>query len=151
MGLLLVVRRSLGEGGGGGGRDVGKTGLEWGVLWIVLRAWPHGNVDRIAIEGATWGTVHESVDGQSVIHSLSLSLSLSLHLSNIHYISTHTLKTGCICTHTTVGETACVGEPTHSGELLVSCSWSEESKSTAINTHGQTILSKATNASSLAT
>ena len=55
MGLLLVVRRSW----GGGGRDVGKTGLEWGVLWIVQRARPQGNVDGIAIVGATWATVHE--------------------------------------------------------------------------------------------
>ena len=101
MGLLLVVRRSLG-GGEGGGRDVGKTGLEWGVLWIVLRAWPQGNVDRIAIVGATWATVHELVDGQSVIihtptlslsHSLTPSLSPSLSLSHPVSLSfTHSLS-----------------------------------------------------------
>ena len=61
----------------------GKTGLEWDMLWIVLRAWPQGNVNRVAIVGGTWATtVHVLVDGQSVIHmhvpTLSLSLSRSL-------------------------------------------------------------------------
>ena len=107
MGLLLVVRRSLG-GGEGGGRDVGKTGLEWGVLWIVLRAWPQGNVDRIAIEGATWATVHELVEigGWSVSHhshtnslplslppDLPLSLSPSLSLPLSHSLLSQTVWT----------------------------------------------------------
>lgn len=61
MGLLLVVRWSL-DGGGGRGRDVRETGLEWDVLWIVLRAWPQGNVNRVAIVGATRATVHVLVD-----------------------------------------------------------------------------------------
>ena len=50
------------------------------------------------------------------------------NLENFGY-TVPTVSTACTCTHMTVGERACVGEPTHSGELLLSCSWSEESKS----------------------
>ena len=57
MGLVLVVRWRLGGWGVRGRRDIGETGLEWGVLWIVLRARPQGNVDRVTIVGATWATV----------------------------------------------------------------------------------------------
>ena len=105
MGLLLVVRRSLGRWGGGG-RDVGKTGLERGVLWIVLRAWPQGNVDRIAIIGATWGTVHELIDDQSLTIHLSLPLPLSHSNYTEHWMHMHT----CTCSmysHNSWGESLC--------------------------------------------
>ena len=36
-----------------------------------------------------------------------------------------------MCTHVTVGESVCGGELMHSGELLVSSSWSDESISKA--------------------
>ena len=86
MGLLLVVR-SLG-GGEGRGREVGKTGLEWDMLWIVLRAWPQRNMNRFAIiVGGTWATVRVLVNGQSVIvhiyvHTNSLSLFQDLSLNS---------------------------------------------------------------------